>query len=193
VRRPAQPPAPSGTLERLGVRPGAYLLAVGALEPRKAPLLLARAFAQARGRGLGAELVFAGEGRLAGRLRAPGVKLLGRVSDSELDVLYTGALALVVPSLLEGYGLPLREALARGVPAIISDLPVFGEELSGAVLRVAPGDEAALAQALLQIVGEAGLRRRLARASQAAVADVSWADAARRTRSVLAEACAAGG
>jgi glycosyltransferase involved in cell wall biosynthesis len=193
VRRPAQPPAPPGTLERFGVRPGAYLLAVGALEPRKAPLLLARAFAQARRRGLGAELVFAGEGRLAGRLRAPGVRLLGRVSDSELDVLYAGALALVVPSLLEGYGLPLREALARGVPAIISDLPVFGEELSGAVLRVAPGDEAALARALLQIVGEDGLRRRLARASRAAVADVSWTAAARRTRSVLAEACAAGG
>ena len=65
------------------------------------------------------------------------MRVLGQVSDDELDALYRGALALVVPSLLEGYGLPLREALARGMPAVVSDLPVFGPELSPAVLRVA--------------------------------------------------------
>jgi glycosyltransferase involved in cell wall biosynthesis len=191
VRRPEEPVGPRGTLERFGLAPGGYLLAVGALEPRKAPLLLARAFARARQQGLGAELAFAGEGRLAGRLGALGVKLLGGVSDSELDALYAGAIALVVPSLLEGYGLPLREALARGTPAIVSDLPVFGEELSDAVLRVPVGDELALADALLRIVGEPGLRHRLAQASPAAVAGTTWIAAARRTRSVLAEACAA--
>ena len=86
--------------------------------------------------------MFAGEGRLAGQLAGtPGVELRGRVTDDELDALYRGALALVVPSLLEGYGLPLREALARGTPAVVSDLPVFGPELSPAVLRIPPGDE----------------------------------------------------
>ncbi len=153
------------TLERHGLQPGSYLLAVGALEPRKAPTLLAAAFARARERGLGGQLVFAGDGRLRGQLGGPGVTLLGRVSDPELGALYAGALALVMPSLLEGYGLPVREALAHGTPAVISDLPVFGDELDPAVLRVPPGDETALSQALLRIAGEDGLRERLAGAA----------------------------
>jgi glycosyltransferase involved in cell wall biosynthesis len=167
---------------------GTYLLAVGALEPRKAPDLLVRAFAAARATGLQARLVFAGEGRLADSLRGEGISLLGRVSDAELDALYRGACALVMPSLLEGYGLPVREALARGTPAVLSDLPVFGPELDAAVLRVAPGDEAALTAALLRLEREAGLRARLAAAGPGAVAGLSWDEAARRTRAVLVEA-----
>jgi glycosyltransferase involved in cell wall biosynthesis len=165
-----------------------YFLAVGALEPRKAPELLVRAYTAARARGLTARLVFAGEGRLAGALAADGVTALGRVGDAELDGLYRGAVALVMPSLLEGYGLPVREALARGTPAVVSDLPVFGAELDGALLRVAPGDEAALADALLRLEGETGLRDRLAVAAAGTVAGLSWDEAARRTRAVLAQA-----
>jgi glycosyltransferase involved in cell wall biosynthesis len=168
-----------------------YLLAVGALEPRKAPDLLVRAFSAARTAGLAATLVFAGEGRLAGSLSADGVTVLRRVSDVELDALYRGALALVVPSLLEGYGLPVREALARGTPAVVSDLPVFGADLDRAVLRVPPGDEAALTTALLRLEREAGLRAALAAAAAPAVAGLSWVQAAFRTRAVLAEAAGA--
>jgi glycosyltransferase involved in cell wall biosynthesis len=164
-----------------------YLLAVGALEPRKAPELLAAAFARAREQGLSAELVFAGEGRLAPKLGGPGVHLLGQVADDELDALYRGALALVVPSLLEGYGLPLREALARGVPAVVSDLPSFGAELSPAVLRVPPGDADALSGALLRIAREEGLRDRLASAARQTVAGLTWEAAAHGTRAVFAE------
>jgi glycosyltransferase involved in cell wall biosynthesis len=165
-----------------------YFLSVGALEPRKAPDLLVRAFTAARRAGLTAGLVFAGEGRLAGALAADGVTVLGRVSDAELDALYRGALALVMPSLLEGYGLPVAEALARGTPAIISDLPVFGPELDGAVLRVAPGDEGSLTAALVRLEHEGGLRARLAAAAPGTVAGLSWDEAARGTRAVLAEA-----
>jgi glycosyltransferase involved in cell wall biosynthesis len=191
VRRP-DPSTDDHVLLRFGLTPQGYLLAVGALEPRKAPELLARAFAEARRQGLGAELVYAGEGRLADRLGGTGVKLLGRVSDADLDALYRGALALVVPSLLEGYGLHLREALAHGTPAIVSDLPVFGPELSEAVLSVPVGDESALARALLQIDREDGLRARLAAAARPAVADASWSSAALQTRAVLAEAITVG-
>jgi glycosyltransferase involved in cell wall biosynthesis len=163
-----------------------YLLAVGALEPRKAPLLLRDAFVRAREAGLDAELVFAGDGRLAGQLAGtPRVELRGRVSDDELDALYRGALALVVPSLLEGYGLPLREALARGTPAVVSDLPAFGPELSPAVIRVPPGDVRALTRALLELPA---VRDRLAVAAPATVAGLTWSEAARQTRAVLAEA-----
>jgi glycosyltransferase involved in cell wall biosynthesis len=167
--------------------PGPYLLAVGALEPRKAPDLLAAAFARAREGGLKAELVFAGEGRLAPGLGGPGVHLLGQVSDDQLDALYRGALTLVVPSLLEGYGLPLREALARGVPAVVSDLPSFGAELSPAVLRVPPGAVDALSGALLRIASEEGLRDRLAIAARQTVEGLTWEAAARATRQVFAE------
>ncbi len=167
-------------------RAGPYLLAVGALEPRKAPLLLRDAYVRACAQGLDARLVFAGEGRLAGQLAGtPGVELCGRVSDDELDALYRGALALVVPSLLEGYGLPLREALARGTPGVISDLPVFGPELSPAVLRIPPGDGHALTAALLELPA---VRDRLAAAAPATVAGLTWTEAARQTRAVLAEA-----
>lgn len=191
VREPEAAANRVGALARLGLARDGYLLAVGALEPRKAPLLLSQAFAVARAQGLGAELVFAGDGRLGDRLDGPGVRLLGRVSDGDLDALYAGALALVMPSLLEGYGLPVREALARGTPAIVSDLPVFGGELSDAVLRVPPGDEATLAKALLRVAGDGALRERMGRACRPAVAGLTWAAAARATRTVLAEACRA--
>lgn len=165
-----------------------YLLAVGALEPRKAPDLLARAYTAARAGGLRAGLVFAGDGRLAGALQGEGVTVLGQVSDAELEGLYRGALALVMPSLLEGYGLPVPEALARGTPAVVSDLPVFAPEFDGAVLRVPPGDEAALTAALLRLEREPGLRDALAAAAAPAVAGLTWDAAARRTRAVLADA-----
>jgi glycosyltransferase involved in cell wall biosynthesis len=189
---PPAPPAPPGTPAPPGgpgtPAPGTYLLAVVALEPRKAPDLLVRAYAAARARGLTGGLVFAGEGRLADSLHGDGVSLLGRVTDGQLDALYRGARALVMPSLLEGYGLPVREALARGTPAVLSDLPVFGPELDPAVLRVAPGDEAALTAALLRLEREDSLHARLASAAPGTVAGLSWDEAARRTRAVLAEA-----
>jgi glycosyltransferase involved in cell wall biosynthesis len=179
-------------LRGLGLSPGRYLLAVGALEPRKAPDLVVRAFLRARERGLGLELVFAGEGRLAPALSGPGVRKLGRVSDAELDCLYRGAVALVVASLLEGYCLPLREALARGTPAVASDLPVFGPELSGGLLRFPVGSEAALSDALLRIAGDPELRGRLAAGSAEAVAGLTWEAAAHATRAVLTEATVSG-
>ncbi len=180
------PPAASAAPAPLGGSP--YLLAVGALEPRKAPDLLVRAFSAARAGGLRARLLFAGEGRLAGALTGEGVTVLGQVSDAELDALYRGAMALVMPSLLEGYGLPVAEALARGTPAVISDLPVFAPELDAAVLRVAPGNEPALTAALLRLEREEGLRAALAAAAPGAVAGLTWDEAARRTRAVLAAA-----
>jgi glycosyltransferase involved in cell wall biosynthesis len=182
-------PAVSVAPASVGGAPRApYFLAVGALEPRKAPDVLVRAFTAARRQGLRASVIFAGSGRLAGRLGAEGVTVLGHVGEVELDALYRGALALVTPSLLEGYGLPVREALARGIPAVVSDLPVFGPDLDRATIRVPPGDERALAAALLRVEQEPGLRAALATAAPAAVAGLSWAEAARQTRAVLAEA-----
>lgn len=163
--------------------PSTFLF-VGALEPRKAPDLLVDAFLRARSRGLEAELVVVGEGRLDPR--GPGVRRLGRVDD--LGALYASALAVVLPSWLEGFGLPPVEGLAAGAPAIVSDLPVFREVLGDGALYVPPGDAEALADSLLALAQDPALRARLLEAGRAKIAPLSWAETARRTRAVLAEA-----
>lgn len=165
-----------------------YLLFVGALEPRKAPDVLVRAFADARRRGLDAELALVGAGRMADGLQGPGVRLLGAVDDATRDALCAGALALVLPSWLEGFGLPPLEALALGTPSVISDLPVYDETLGDGALRVVPGDETGLADALLAIAADPELRALLVTRGQAATAELTWERTAAEARSVLAAA-----
>jgi glycosyltransferase involved in cell wall biosynthesis len=183
------PPA-EGALDRLEV-PSRYLLYVGALEPRKGLDVLAEAFATARERGLGAELVLAGEGPLGDTLRGPGIAMLGRVSDDELAALYAGARATVLPSRLEGFGFTPLESLAAGTPVVVSDLPSLGETLGDAALTVPAGDAAALAEALLRIDREEDLRARLLTAAQPRLARLSWDRAADDLHAVLAEAAGA--
>jgi glycosyltransferase involved in cell wall biosynthesis len=172
--------------------PGArYLLFVGALEPRKAPDVLVAAHARARADGLESELWLAGTGRLGPRLDGPGVRRLGHVADAERAALYAGALALVLPSRLEGFGLAPVEALATGTPVVAGDLPVLREVLGDdGALWVTPGDADGLARALLRVEREPDLRAALARAGRTATAGLSWAATARATRAVLAEAAA---
>ena len=153
-------------------RTNPYILFVGALEPRKGLDVLAAAWPLAALEGV--ELVIAGEGRE----RVPGATHLGHVSDKQLHALYAGALAVVLPSRLEGFGLPPREAAAYGTPSVVSDLPTL--QLPG-TLRVPPGDAAALASALSSLPAQ---RARL-------VADLpaprTWAAAANELRTVLEE------
>jgi glycosyltransferase involved in cell wall biosynthesis len=172
-----------------GVAPP-YVLAVGALEPRKLPGVLVEAHGLARSRGLRAGLVFAGDGPLRGELERSQATVLGHVSDRALEALYAGALALACVSRDEGFGFTPVEALARGTPALVADLPVFEETLGAGALRVPPGDAEALAEALLRLQHEAGLRERLVAAGREAVAQLSWERAARETRAVLAEVAA---
>jgi glycosyltransferase involved in cell wall biosynthesis len=168
-----------------------YLLFVGALEPRKAPELLAGAYARARAQGLEAELVYAGAGRLASRLRhRPGVRLLGRVAGAQLEALYRDALAVVLPSHAEGFGLPPLEALAHGVPPVVSDLAVYDETLGPGALRFPPGDAEALAGALLQIASDAGLRARVVADGRRAMAPLTWEATADRVHAALRRAIA---
>jgi glycosyltransferase involved in cell wall biosynthesis len=88
---------------------GRYLLFVGARDPRKGLDVATAAHERARARGLDAELVVVGDG-------------LRRVDDAELAALYAGAVAVVAPSYLEGFGLVALEAAAHGTPAVVSDL-----------------------------------------------------------------------
>ena len=162
--------------------PERFLLAVGALEPRKDPELLVRAHALARSRGLDADLVFAGEGRLAPKLAGPGVHVLGHVAD--LRPLYERALALLMSSHLEGFGFPPLQAALHGTPSVLSDLPVFDETLGDAALR-APRDDAAWADAMLRIASDDALRRDLGERGRRAASRFSWDDAADRLHAIL--------
>jgi glycosyltransferase involved in cell wall biosynthesis len=175
---------PGGTREF----PNGYFLAVGALEPRKLPSALVAGHRRARASGLCAELVFAGDGPLRGKLEGSGATLLGRVSDEELDALYAGALAVTCVSRDEGFGFTPLEAAAHGTPSIVADLPVFDETFGDAALRVPVGDPGALAAALLRMEGEPEFRDRLGHDAQAAVERLSWERTARATRAALLEA-----
>lgn len=168
--------------------PGRYLLFVGALEPRKAPEVLASAYLAARADGLQAELVVVGEGREHEVLATAGATMLGRVGDQELAALYAGALALVLPSRLEGFGLPPLEALSYETPSVVSDVPALREMLGDGALFVVPGDQAALSRAMLEIEADEALRWRLVAAGAPRVAALSWERAAREAHEVLVEA-----
>ena len=110
------------------------------------------------------------------------------MADPVLEALYANALVLACVSEEEGYGFTPLEAVSRGTPAVVSDLPVFGETLGEGALRVPRGDAPALADALLRLEGDPALRERLVTAGAEALGRLSWASAAARTRAVLAEA-----
>lgn len=167
------------------------LLFVGAIEPRKAPEVLAAAYRLARAEGLRNELHIVGDGRLRHVFEGiEGIRLLGPRRPSDVAPLYAAAQALVLPSLYEGYGLPPIEALAHGTPAVVSDLSVYDETVGDGVLRVAPGDVRGLADALARITTEPGLREALVRRGRESIAHLTWEAAAHRARAVLADAAA---
>ena len=167
---------------------GRHVLAVGGIEPRKLPLLLVRAHALARSRGLRAGLVLAGDGPLADEVQAAGATVLRSPTDAQLEAAYADALCLACVSREEGFGFTPLEALAAGVPPVVSDLPVFRETLAEAALRVPAGDVDALAGALLRIEREPELRARIVDAGRARLRELSWKRAARETHALFEEA-----
>ncbi len=153
------------------VRERPYFLYVGALEPRKGLAVLEQAWQQASP---DADLLLVG----AGRERVDGGEHLGLVEDRVLFSLYAGALALVLPSHLEGFGFTPREAGACGTPSIVSDLPSL--RIPGS-LRVPAGDVDALSEALTVMPSvRESLVATLAPAR-------SWATAAAELHAVLRE------
>jgi glycosyltransferase involved in cell wall biosynthesis len=157
---------------------GDYVLAVGTLEPRKN---LARTIeATAR---LGVELRVAGQPGWGG-VEADGrhVRFLGFVDDRELARLYRGARCLAYPSLYEGFGIPVLEAMACGAPVVASLGGACEEIAGGAAELVDPLDVGAIAagiEAAAARGGESGLAR---------AAQFTWDETARRTRAVYEEA-----
>jgi glycosyltransferase involved in cell wall biosynthesis len=185
---------PAAAIERLHV-PAPYLLFVGTLEPRKNLVRLVRAYRKAVGPSLPHALVLAGpagwksealEAELA--LTGPGtIVRTGALDVSELDALYRSAAAFVYPSLYEGFGLPVLEALHRGVPTVASDIPPIREVAGNAALLVDPRSEEALATAIERILIDDALAADLRRDGPARAAGFSWSATAEGTLAVYRE------
>lgn len=173
-----------------GLSPG-FLLAVGTIEPRKNYPRLLAAYRLLKERGLNVPLVVAGRvgwayGNALEELRAePGVRLLGHVDDGTLRALYRSAAVLAFPSLYEGFGLPLLEAMAEGLPAVVGAAGGLLELAGDAALVVDPLDVEAIAGALATLLEDPELRQRLAAAGQRRAAAYSWSAAAAATWRVL--------
>jgi glycosyltransferase involved in cell wall biosynthesis len=153
---------------------GDYVLAVGTLEPRKN---LARTIeATAR---LGVELRVVGSAGWGGvEPHGAHVRRLGFVGDEELAALYRGARCVAYPSLYEGFGIPVLEALACGAPVVTSRGGACEEVAGGAATLVDPLDVASIAAGIEAAVPGAGIER--ARA-------FTWDETARLTRAVYEE------
>jgi alpha-1,3-rhamnosyl/mannosyltransferase len=187
---PEAPVLPIGATEP---PPGPYILAVGDLRKKKNFTTLARAYAQLRGEGSEHRLVIAGIDAGEGpaiRAAADGtpLELPGYVSDAELDALIRGADLLVHPSLYEGFGLILVEAMARGVPLVVANATALPETVGDAAVLFEPADAGALADAMREALGR---RDALAAAGRARVADLSWTRTAAETVAVYREAAGA--
>ena len=136
--------------DRPGDLPGKYVLAVGTIEPRKGFELLVRATER-----LKIPLVHIGPQGWGGvDLKAPHVHLLGRVDDERLANVLAGATVLAAPSLAEGFGLPVLEAMAAGTPVVHSDDPALVEVAGGAGTVVRRGDLASLTEGLRAVLAD---------------------------------------
>jgi glycosyltransferase involved in cell wall biosynthesis len=118
------------------------------------------------------------------------VDLRGWLSRDDLDRLYAESTALVFPTRFEGFGLPPLEAMARGLPVIVSDLPVMHEVAGDAAAYVDPADPDAIAGAIGVVLDSAEERERMSRAGLARAAAFSWERTAAATREALLEAAA---
>lgn len=198
-------PAPSDEIEgvrrRFGIN-GPYLFFVGGIEPRKNLPRLVRGFARIAGEA-DAVLVVAGasvpwnpEGRaelaqvLAGipeDLRRR-IVFAGYLADRDKVALLSGAEALVFPSLYEGFGLPVLEAMACGTPVLTSNVSALPEVAGDAAILVDPLDEESIADGMKRLLDDRGLRGRLRAAGLARAGGFSWRETARKTAAVLRRA-----
>ena len=185
-------------LQRYHLKPG-YILHVGTLEPRKNIERLIGAFeilVQKMGRSKEQLVLVGSKGwlcekiyrRLENSPRKGQIVWCGYVPEEDLPYLYNGAAFLVYPSLYEGFGLPVIEAMACGVPVITSGVSSLPEVAGGAGVLVDPYDTQALAAAMHRLLIDPDQRAKLAVKGIRRAGDFSWEKMARQILSLYEEA-----
>ena len=197
----AIPLAPAGTfrrqvgssvterLQRLGIsRP--YLLFIGDRNARKNLPGLIEAWRELRKNREKASLVLVGKPGLPEieGLEDPGLHVLGSLDDKEVEGLLSGALAFVYPSLYEGFGLPVLEAMKVGVPVVTSKDAAISEVAGGAALQVDVTSREKLTEALVEVTTSSQLRTRLAESGSRRASEFTWRSTAVLTHAVYDEA-----
>jgi glycosyltransferase involved in cell wall biosynthesis len=173
-----------------------YVLHLGTIKPRKNLPRLVRAFAEARlppdtELALGGMTTFGG-GAVERAIHETGlgkrVRRLAYVPDADLPALYSGAAAVAIVSLYEGFGMPALEALACGAPLVAGNRGSLPEIVGDAGIVVDPLEVASICGGLERAVGDLPLRAVLSQAGPGRAARFDWATAARVTRRVLEQA-----
>ncbi len=182
--------------DKFDLEPG-YILYVGTIEPRKNLVTLLEAYRLLGQRGITAPLVLCGTigwksepffATLRTLRPKNSVRLLGYVDEQWLPLLYSGASCFVFPSLYEGFGLPVLEAMACGCPVVSSGVSSIPEVVGGAGLLLEdPRDENCLAEAVSRILGDQDLRAQLRADGIKQASHFSWRKTARETLKIFAD------
>ena len=180
--------------------PDDFILFVGTLQPRKNLVGLLRAYARMGARVDAPLVVAGGKGWMYepvfNEVRALGVEdrviFAGYADPEDLALWYSAATVFVYPSLYEGFGLPVLEAMACGTPVITSDTSSLPEVAGDAALLVNPRDVDAMAAAIARLMGDPALRADLRERGLARARAFSWERTARETAAVYRAACDAG-
>ena len=193
--RPADPDRVAEVRDRFGLPPR-FLLYVGTIEPRKNLNVLLEALVRLKGQGREVPLVVAGrlgwlyDGFLA-KIRSLGLENLvllpGFVPDEDLPPLYTAAEAFVYPSVYEGFGIPVLEAMGCGTPVLCSDGSSLPEVAGDGGILLPSGDPAAWAEAITRLTESSALRSELRERGFRQASRFRWEETARRTWEVYRE------
>jgi glycosyltransferase involved in cell wall biosynthesis len=170
--------------------PPEYLLFVGATEPRKNLLNLIDALALVHQRYKRIPLVLIGRkgedhnnllARIAARDLGPWIKILGYRPDRELRYFYQAASAFILPSFCEGFGLPLIEAMACGVPVVVSGTTAMPEVAGEAASYFNPESPEDMAGQIIHVLKDKGLRHNLIQKGWTRALDFRWEKTAAET------------
>jgi glycosyltransferase involved in cell wall biosynthesis len=170
--------------------PERFLLSVGTLQPRKNLPLFLRAFASIRDRVPGVQVVLTGnrsahhfdrgiDGTIGETHLGSVVVFPGFIETADLPAVYKAAFGLVFPSRYEGFGIPLLEAFASGVPVAASDIPPFREVGGEAAIFFGPDDVAGCADSLYTLLTNEEVRDRLRQLGRERLIEYSWGKSAR--------------